>query len=182
MVRGKTSALRRKIPSALASNSSLAGKQEADARALALLPTIRELIAAGFASDRGLANELNRKGITGALGGRWHRSSVRRLLTRLRQLTSAHGGTNNKLGWKRVADLRAESLRPTIYNLRKAGFVSISAIARELNERDIPTARGGKWHMTVVTRLLERLDRLDRVSRSQRRRQGRFSARGIDRS
>jgi hypothetical protein len=147
-----------------------ANKRAADSRALVLLPTIRELMAAGFASERGLANELNRRGITGARAGRWHRSSVRRMLTRLRQLTSKHGGTDNNLAWKRVADLRAEALRPTIYNLRKAGFVSISAIARELNKRGIPTPRGGKWHMTIVTRLLERLDRLDRVSRSQRRR------------
>ena len=92
------------------------------------------------------------------------------MLTRLRQLTSKHAGTDNNLAVKRVADVRAEALRPTIFNLRKAGFVSISAIARELNERGIPTARGGKWHMTMVTRLLERLDRLDRVSRSRRRR------------
>jgi hypothetical protein len=92
------------------------------------------------------------------------------MLTRLRQLTSKHGGTDNNLAWKRVADLRAEALRPTIYNLRKAGFFSISAIARELNKRGIPTPRGGKWHMTTVTRLLERLDRLDRVSLSRHRR------------
>jgi hypothetical protein len=39
----------------------LTGKQAADARALALLPTIRELMAAGFAFERGLVNELNRK-------------------------------------------------------------------------------------------------------------------------
>jgi Recombinase len=147
-----------------------ANKRAADLRALVLLPTIRELMAAGFASERGLANELNRRGITGARAGRWHRSSVRRMLTRLRQLTSKRGGTDNNLAWKRVADLRAEALRPTIYNLRKAGFVSICAIARELNKRGIPTARGGKWHMTTVTRLLERLDRLDRVSLSRRRR------------
>jgi hypothetical protein len=56
------SAPRGKIPSALASKQgALTGKQTADARALALLPTIRELIAAGFASDGGLTNELNRK-------------------------------------------------------------------------------------------------------------------------
>ena len=147
-----------------------ANKRAADSRALVLLPTIRELMAAGFASERGLANELNRRGITGARAGRWHRSSVRRMLTRLRQLTSKHGGTDNNLAWKRVADLRAEALRPTIYNLRKAGFVFISAIARELNERGIPTARGGKWRMTTVSRLLERLDRLDRLSNRRHRR------------
>jgi len=49
-----------------------------------------------------------------------------------------------------VADVRAEALRPTIRKLQKAGFVSIKAIARELNERGIPMARGGKWRLTTV--------------------------------
>ena len=109
------------------------------------------------ASALGLANELNRRGITGALGGRWHRSSVRRMLTRLRRLTSAHDGTNNNLAFKPVADLRTEALGPTIGKLRKAGFVSVKAIAQEFNNRGIPTPRGGKWHHTTVVRLLTRL-------------------------
>jgi hypothetical protein len=80
------------------------------------------------------------------------------------------GGISNGLGNKRAADMRAESLGPTIRKLRKAGFVSIKAIAGELNERGIAAPRGGKWHLTTVTRLLERLDRLDRLSNSQHRR------------
>ena len=150
-------------------HTAKAAKAAADARAIALLPTIRELVMAG-ASDFALADELNRRRITGARGGRWHRSSIRRLLTRLHQLTSKQGGTDNSLAVKRVADLRAEALGPTISKLRNAGFVSVKAIAHQLNERGISTPRGGKWHLTTVTRLLERLDRLDRVSRSQRRR------------
>jgi hypothetical protein len=148
----------------------MAAQRAADDRALALLPTIRKLMTAGFASDFALADELNRRGITGSLGGRWHRSSVRRLLTRLRQLTSAHCGTNNNLALKRIADMRAEALHSTILEVRTEGFVSGKAIARELNARGIPTAAGSKWHPTTVTRLLRRLDRLDRVSRSSRRR------------
>jgi hypothetical protein len=70
---------------------------------------------------------------------------------------------------KRAADVRAETLGPTIRKLRKAGFVSIKAIACELNERRIEPPRGGIWHLTTVTRLLERLDRLDRLSRRHRR-------------
>jgi hypothetical protein len=84
----------------------MAAKRAADDRALALLPTIRKLVTAGFASDLGLANELNRRGITGALSGRWHRSSVRRLLARLRQLTLEHGRINDDLAMKRAADVR----------------------------------------------------------------------------
>jgi hypothetical protein len=134
--RGKASSRRRR-----GTQGTMAAKRAADDRALALLPTIRKLMTAGFASDFALADELNRRGITGARGGRWHRITVRRLLTRLRQLTSAHGGTNN-LALKRVADVRAEPYSPTIRRLRKAGFVSGNAIARELNARGITNGRG----------------------------------------
>ena len=134
---------------------ALANKRAADSHALALLPTIRKLMVAGFVSQRGLANELNRRGIPAAGGGRWHRTAVTRMLTHLDLLMSQRGGTNSELTSKRVADLRAEALRPTIRKLRKAGFVSITAIARELNERGVPTARGGKWRLTTVTRLLD---------------------------
>jgi len=91
------------------------------------------------------------------------------MLTRLGQLTSGQDGINNGLASKRVADVRAEAFGPTIRKLRKAGFVSIQAIARELNERGIPAARGGKWHLTSVTRLLERLERLELSSGRRRR-------------
>jgi hypothetical protein len=120
--------------------------------------------------DGGLTDELNRKGITGAGGGRWHRSSMSRLLTRLRQFTPKHGGTNKNLALKRVADMRAEALRSTILEVRTPGFVSGKGIARELNARAIPTAAGSKWHPTTVTRLLKRLARLDRLSNSRHRR------------
>jgi hypothetical protein len=149
---------------------ALANKRAADAHAHALVSTIRNLMAAGFVSQRGLADELNRRGIAIARGGNWHRTTVLRMLRRLDLLTSGQDGIDNGLTSKRAVDVRAEALGPTIRKLRRAGFVSISAIARELNERGIPTPRGGKWHLTMVTRLLQRLERLDRVSRSQRRR------------
>ena len=44
--------------------------------------------------------------------------------------------------------MRAEALRPTIRELRRAGFVSIKALAGELNERGIPAPRGGRWRLT----------------------------------
>jgi hypothetical protein len=135
---------------------ALAGKRAADARARALASTLRQLMAAGFDSQRELAGELNRRGIPTARGGRWHRTTVVRMLRRA------------GLPIKRAADVRAETLGPTILELRKAGFVSVKAIAHELNERGIAAPRGGKWHLTMVTRLLQRLDRLDRISRSQR--------------
>jgi hypothetical protein len=146
---------------------ALANRQRADARALALLPTIQKLMAAGFVSHRTLANELNRRGIPSAAGGRWHRNTVVRMLKRLGLPNGA--SISNGLGNKRAADMRAESLGPTIRKLRKAGFVSIKAIAGELNERGIAGPRGGKWHLTTVTRLLKRLERLELSSGRRRR-------------
>jgi hypothetical protein len=44
------------------------------------------------------------------------------------------------------------------------------AIARELNERRIPTARGCKWHPNSTWRLLHRLERLEPRTASDERR------------
>ena len=136
-------------------------KRAADSRAAALASTIRKLMAAGFVSHRELADELNRRGIPTALGGSWHRTTVARMLTRLGLITLGRGSTNNGLAHKQAADARATALASTIRKLRKAGFVSSMAIARELNEREIPTARVGKWHRTSVDRLLRRLEKLE---------------------
>jgi hypothetical protein len=144
-----------------------ANRRGADAHALALLPTVRTLMAAGFVSQRELANEMNRRGITTARGGNWHRTTVARLLRRVALLSG--GRISDELENKRAADVRAETLGPTIRKLRKAGFVSIKAIAGELNERGIAAPRGGKWRLTTVTRLLERLERLELSSGRRRR-------------
>ena len=139
------------------SQGALANKRGADSRAHALASTLRELKAAGFQSRHALADELNRRGIPTARGGRWHYTTVVRMLTRLGLLTSSMGA---------AADARATALAATIRGFRKAGIVSTSAIARELNLRGIPTAWGGKWHPFAVTRLLERLESLHRASQS----------------
>jgi Recombinase len=159
-VSGETSSGRR------GGQGALAGKRAADSRALALLPAIRE-IAAGFVSRRALAGELNRRGIPTARGGSWRYTTVVRMLTRLGLLTSGkRGRINNGLAHKQAADSRAKALAPTIRALQGKGVVSPMSIARELNERGIPAARGGKWHLTAVTRLLERLERLESSSRT----------------
>jgi len=163
-VRGETSPGRRRM------HGASANRWAADAHALALLPTIRTLMAAGFVSQRELANELNRRGIPTALGGRWHLTTVVRMLTRLGLITLGNGRMNNRLAHTQAADERAKAMAPRVCALKAKGLVSARAIARELNERGMPTARGCKWHRTGVTRLLERLDRLDRDSRGQRRR------------
>jgi Recombinase len=140
---------------------ALANKRAAGSRARALATTIRELRAAGFISRQALADELNRAGIPTARGGSWHYTTVVRMLTRLGLLTSGKGA---------AADARAKALASTIRSLQAGGLVSFNAIAHALNEREIPTARGSKWHRSGVRRLLRRLKRLDRASNSRHRR------------
>jgi DNA invertase Pin-like site-specific DNA recombinase len=56
------------------------------------------------------------------------------------------------------ANERAADLKAVIRDLKRAGVVSLRAIADALNERLIPTARGhGRWAATQVARVLERL-------------------------
>jgi DNA invertase Pin-like site-specific DNA recombinase len=52
----------------------------------------------------------------------------------------------------------AADLRPTIEELQASGVTKLKAIARELNARGIPTARGGgEWSAIQVQRVLDRL-------------------------
>jgi len=56
-------------------------------------------------------------------------------------------------------DERAMALAPMVRELRAAGFVKLQDIADELNKREVKTAYGGRWHVSTVSRLLERLRR-----------------------
>jgi hypothetical protein len=143
----------------------LGGRRAADARALAMLPTIRKLMAAGFVSQRELANELNRRGIATARGGNWHRTTVVRMVTQLG--LSTNGRINTVLAHRQAADARAKSLASIIRELQMGGIVTLNAIARALNQREIPTARRGRWYPGSVSRLLQRLKRLHRPSYSR---------------
>src|SRR6266853_4258873 len=114
--RGRTSSRRRVIP------GPLAGKRAADSHAAALASTIRKLMAAGFVSQRELANELNRRRIPAALGGSWHRTTVWRMLTGLGLITSGKGRINTGLAIKQAADVRAKVLASTIRAVRAKGL------------------------------------------------------------
>ena len=68
---------------------------------------------------------------------------------------------NTELGRQRATEARrakaagrAEDLAPVIEAIRAQGITSASGIAKALNERGIPTARGGKWQAVQVQRLL----------------------------
>jgi len=113
-------------------------KQAADSRAAALASTIRQLMAAGFVSQRELANELNRRGIPTAFSGSWHRTTVWRMLTRLGLITKGRiniGRTN-----KQAADARAEALASTIRALQ-AMVADNATILRAAFERARPASR-----------------------------------------
>lgn len=56
------------------------------------------------------------------------------------------------------ADALAETLKPVVAEIRAAGKISVRAIMRELNERGINTARGGKWQPQTTNVLLQRID------------------------
>jgi hypothetical protein len=57
------------------------------------------------------------------------------------------------------AAARAIDLAPVIASLWASGVTSLQAMADELNMRQVPTARGGKWSRTQVSRVLARLHR-----------------------
>ena len=140
---------------------ALAGKRAADSRANALASIIHELMTAGFLSRLTLAAELNRRGIPTAQGGRWHDNTVVRMLSRLGLRASLiDGRINNGQAGKQSAEAKAEVLAPTVRELQAQGFVTLGAIARELNAREIPTSQGSKWVSTSVKRLLRHLKRL----------------------
>lgn len=55
------------------------------------------------------------------------------------------------------ATQRVEDLADTFADVRAAGAVSLREIAAALNERGIPTAKGGAWSAVQVKRVLDRL-------------------------
>ena len=54
------------------------------------------------------------------------------------------------------ADAFAANVLPIVRQLQAAGVVTFRAIAKELNERGVRTARGGDWHDSTVRNLLAR--------------------------
>lgn len=65
-------------------------------------------------------------------------------------------GANLAKANKATADKFSADLKPLVSDMIAAGL-SRADIAAALNRRQIPTARGGRWHVTTVQRLVERL-------------------------
>jgi len=60
---------------------------------------------------------------------------------------------------REAADDHARRIAPMIRSLQ-VGHHSIRALAAAMNDENIPTARGGAWHLPSVHRMLKRLERL----------------------
>lgn len=75
-------------------------------------------------------------------------------LTRAGQIKGAQKATDARV---KSADQFATLLEPTISQLQNAGSVSCSSIAKALNDRGIPTRRGGRWSPIQVTRIIARI-------------------------
>lgn len=59
---------------------------------------------------------------------------------------------------KVAADRHAADLGPVVAHLRAEGHTSLPALAKALNDRQMRTPRGGKWHPSSVRNLLARLE------------------------
>ncbi|WP_247369028.1 recombinase family protein [Bradyrhizobium sp. 18] len=73
----------------------------------------------------------------------------------------ARAGKGNAAAVAKVkarADQRAGDLAVVLRAIRVGGATTLAAIARELNERDMITPRGGRWHASSVANLLRRLE------------------------
>lgn len=63
-----------------------------------------------------------------------------------------------KAGREARTQVQADRIGATVTEIRTAGITSANGIAKALNERGIPTAKGGQWQAIQVQRLLARLD------------------------
>src|SRR5215210_275974 len=68
------------------------------------------------------------------------------------QEAAKRGATANARG----ADAFAANVLPIVQQLQASGVTALRALADALNARGVRTARGGAWHPTSVSRLLER--------------------------
>lgn len=59
-----------------------------------------------------------------------------------------------------AADAFALAMAPVIEGLREEGITTVRAMRDELNAREVPTAKGGMWHLATVWRVVGRVNEL----------------------
>lgn len=58
---------------------------------------------------------------------------------------------------KLEADRFAKNVAPIIRDIKKSGVTSLRGIARSLEDRKVPTARGGRWEAVQVCSIIQRV-------------------------
>jgi DNA invertase Pin-like site-specific DNA recombinase len=69
-----------------------------------------------------------------------------------------YDGKAGRVAQAEAANERAHALGATIAELKAEGVISANGLARALNDRQIATARGGKWTARAVLNVTARLD------------------------
>jgi excisionase family DNA binding protein len=129
--------------------------QEAAAYRKELVRIVEPLIAAGHDTASKLVLELARLRVPTAKGGRWCHGTVLRMLKR--ETPRLYRIIRPRSPSERGVRFAAE-LRPLIDDLIAHGISRPSAIARELDRRGVPTARGcPHWGHQAAHNLLRRL-------------------------
>jgi DNA invertase Pin-like site-specific DNA recombinase len=59
---------------------------------------------------------------------------------------------------------RADKVYPVIQEIQAAGIKTLRGIAKALNARGIPAARGGAWHNAAVKRVLDRKSQIGKAT------------------
>jgi hypothetical protein len=132
-----------------AREAAQAGRAAKHAWLAELAPVIADIRASGCTTARGIARELNIRGMRAYKGGQWRGDVVQVMLPRL--LSAPSEPTY-------VPRTRLLSkLRPIFKEIQASGITSPSGISRELNERGIPGLLGGRWRAPQVRQVLMRL-------------------------
>jgi len=113
----------------------------ADRRARQIGPAVLELRSRGFSLSR-IGIELERRGLRAARGGRWHRSSVKRLLARCRS-AGAEGPSLAYAARRQVmAEYVRQRLRPFIERSMRQGCETMGKVFAEAGRVDFRTVSG----------------------------------------
>ena len=147
--RGKPDSLRTGLPRA---GETL--RRRADEHAARVRPVIEEIRLAGPTSYQAVADALNERRVPTARGGKWHSKTVANLVRREGMGQPARLGAQARM---RKADEFARNVLPVVRALQAHGITTKRELAQALNERGVPTARGGVWHAVTVGNVLRRV-------------------------
>jgi hypothetical protein len=95
--------------------------QKRRAVAVAFASALRELQASGVVARRAIADELNRRGVPTERNGRWHYTTVVRMLARLGMVKPAPGRGGAGAANRQASLVRAQTLAPLIRQIQSGG-------------------------------------------------------------